>query len=74
MAIDTIFLCFCEDSDRNDGVKRPYYMSAGLKKFLDDSDRALKEEQAKKEGKETGGGGSTVSVKPAPTKDISDVD
>ena len=30
MAVDTIFLCFCEDSDRNDGVERPYYMSTGL--------------------------------------------
>ena len=30
MAVDTIFLCFCEDSDRNDGVNRPYYMSTGL--------------------------------------------
>jgi hypothetical protein len=30
MAIDTIFLCFCEDSDKNDGVKKPYYMSVGL--------------------------------------------
>jgi solute carrier family 44 protein 1 (choline transporter-like protein) len=30
MAIDTIFLCFCEDSDKNDGVKKPYYMSLGL--------------------------------------------
>ena len=30
MAVDTIFLCFCEDSDRNDGVERPYFMSTGL--------------------------------------------
>jgi solute carrier family 44 protein 1 (choline transporter-like protein) len=30
MAIDTIFLCFCEDSDRNDGISRPYFMSTGL--------------------------------------------
>ena len=30
MAIDTIFLCFCEDTDRNDGVKKPYFMSRGL--------------------------------------------
>ena len=27
MAIDTIFLCFCEDSSRNDGINKPYYMS-----------------------------------------------
>ena len=30
MAIDTIFLCFCEDSERNDGITKPYYMSVGL--------------------------------------------
>ena len=30
MAVDTIFLCFCEDSDKNDGIKKPYYMSKGL--------------------------------------------
>lgn len=30
MAIDTIFLCFCEDSDRNDGINKPYFMSKGL--------------------------------------------
>ena len=30
MAIDTIFLCFCEDSEQNDGVTKPYYMSKGL--------------------------------------------
>ena len=27
MAIDTIFLCFCEDCSRNDGINKPYYMS-----------------------------------------------
>ena len=30
MAIDTIFICFCEDSDRNDGIDKPYFMSKGL--------------------------------------------
>ena len=33
MAIDTIFLCFCEDSARNDGITRPYYMSK-VSKFV----------------------------------------
>ena len=40
MAIDTIFLCFCEGSARNDGITRPYYMSKvsyvvffGLRKY-----------------------------------------
>ncbi|XP_071476563.1 choline transporter-like protein 1, partial [Diadema antillarum] len=27
MAIDTLFLCFCEDCERNDGINKPYYMS-----------------------------------------------
>ncbi|KAJ3362267.1 hypothetical protein GGF32_006299 [Allomyces javanicus] len=31
MAIDTIFLCFCEDCERNDGSdEKPYYMSPDL--------------------------------------------
>jgi len=30
MAIDTIFLCFCEDCEMNDGLEKPYYMSKGL--------------------------------------------
>lgn len=36
MAIDTIFLCFCEDCERNDGsASRPYYMSEELQAFTD---------------------------------------
>ncbi|KAI9143407.1 plasma-membrane choline transporter-domain-containing protein [Paraphysoderma sedebokerense] len=32
MAIDTIFLSFCEDVERNDGsAEKPYFMPAGLK-------------------------------------------
>lgn len=37
MAVDTIFLCFLEDIERNDGTKeRPYYMTKtrNLRKFL----------------------------------------
>jgi len=30
MIIDTIFLCFCEDCEKNDGISRPYFMSRGL--------------------------------------------
>ena len=30
ITIDTIFLCFCEDCERNDGVSKPYYMSKNL--------------------------------------------
>ncbi|XP_018567705.1 choline transporter-like protein 1 [Anoplophora glabripennis] len=41
MAIDTIFLCFCEDCEQNDGLSRPYFMSRGLMEFVDNSKRAL---------------------------------
>ena len=35
MAVDTIFLCFLEDMERNDGTPaRPYYMSRGLQKVV----------------------------------------
>lgn len=41
MAIDTIFLSFCEDSERNDGITKPYYMSVGLMEFVENSSKAL---------------------------------
>ncbi|KAL4709780.1 hypothetical protein ACJJTC_001234 [Scirpophaga incertulas] len=35
MAVDTLFLCFLEDCERNDGSpEKPYYMSKGLMKIL----------------------------------------
>uniref|UniRef100_A0A3Q3DMM4 Choline transporter-like protein n=1 Tax=Hippocampus comes TaxID=109280 RepID=A0A3Q3DMM4_HIPCM len=35
MCVDTLFLCFCEDLERNDGsTVRPYYMSATLREIL----------------------------------------
>lgn len=30
MTIDTIFLCFCEDCEENNGVDKPYFMSRKL--------------------------------------------
>lgn len=40
MAIDTVFLCFCEDSERNDGsAQKPYYMEESLRKFVDDANK-----------------------------------
>lgn len=30
MTIDTLFLCFCEDCEINDGIDKPYFMSKGL--------------------------------------------
>ncbi|XP_017777299.1 PREDICTED: CTL-like protein 2 isoform X2 [Nicrophorus vespilloides] len=35
MAVDTLFLCFLEDNERNDGsAHRPYYMSKNLRAIL----------------------------------------
>ena len=35
MAVDTLFLCFLEDMERNDGTpERPYFMSKGLQKIV----------------------------------------
>ncbi|XP_056426516.1 choline transporter-like protein 2 isoform X4 [Hyla sarda] len=35
MCVDTLFLCFLEDLERNDGsTERPYYMSSNLQKLL----------------------------------------
>lgn len=41
MAIDTIFLCFCEDCEQNDGISRPYYMSKSLMSFVENSKKAM---------------------------------
>lgn len=30
MVIDTLFICFCEDCEKNDGVAKPYFMSRNL--------------------------------------------
>ncbi|KAF5305607.1 hypothetical protein FQR65_LT07687 [Abscondita terminalis] len=37
MAVDTIFICFCEDCNINDGMTRPYYMPASLMEFVEKS-------------------------------------
>uniref|UniRef100_A0A171AMW2 Choline transporter-like protein n=1 Tax=Triatoma infestans TaxID=30076 RepID=A0A171AMW2_TRIIF len=35
VAVDTLFLCFLEDCERNDGsVERPYFMSRNLRQIL----------------------------------------
>ncbi|XP_044756952.1 choline transporter-like protein 1 [Coccinella septempunctata] len=41
MIIDTIFLCFCEDCEKNDGIGRPYYMSRGLMSFVENSKKII---------------------------------
>ncbi|XP_025109658.1 choline transporter-like protein 1 isoform X2 [Pomacea canaliculata] len=37
MIIDAVFICFVEDCEMNDGVSKPYFMSMGLMKFLENS-------------------------------------
>ncbi|XP_035471999.2 choline transporter-like protein 2 isoform X2 [Scophthalmus maximus] len=65
MCVDTLFLCFCEDLERNDGsAARPYYMSSTLHEILwknkaedppssslqqDDEDVQSKQQQTKEE-------------------------
>lgn len=41
MIIDTIFICFCEDCEQNDGINRPYFMSRGLMEFIQNSKKAM---------------------------------
>ncbi|XP_068238990.1 choline transporter-like protein 4 isoform X3 [Palaemon carinicauda] len=44
MAVDTLFLCFLEDCERNDGTsEKPYYMSKDLMKILEKKNK-FKEE------------------------------
>ena len=45
MAVDTLFLCFLEDCERNDGsAEKPYFMSKDLMKILDKHNLKAKEE------------------------------
>ncbi|XP_058381689.1 choline transporter-like protein 2 isoform X3 [Diceros bicornis minor] len=40
MCVDTLFLCFLEDLERNDGsAERPYFMSSNLKKVLNKTNK-----------------------------------
>jgi solute carrier family 44 protein 1 (choline transporter-like protein) len=41
--IDTLFLCFCEDSCINDGMERPYYMSVNLMQYMEEAQKTTKE-------------------------------
>ncbi|RZB40218.1 choline transporter-like protein 1, partial [Asbolus verrucosus] len=42
-AIDTLFICFCEDSCMNDGMDRPYYMSVNLMQYIEDAKKTVKD-------------------------------
>uniref|UniRef100_A0A3P8W7Q4 Choline transporter-like protein n=1 Tax=Cynoglossus semilaevis TaxID=244447 RepID=A0A3P8W7Q4_CYNSE len=47
MCVDTLFLCFCEDLERNDGSSsRPYYMSPGLHRILHRGEEGSKSRSA----------------------------
>uniref|UniRef100_A0A674NNW4 Choline transporter-like protein n=1 Tax=Takifugu rubripes TaxID=31033 RepID=A0A674NNW4_TAKRU len=42
MCVDTLFLCFLEDLERNDGsLQKPYFMSRNLMKILNKSNKAV---------------------------------
>ncbi|XP_070177370.1 choline transporter-like protein 2 isoform X2 [Littorina saxatilis] len=44
MAVDTLFLCFLEDLERNDGsAEKPYFMSKGLMKILGKKNKPVTE-------------------------------
>ncbi|XP_059205567.1 choline transporter-like protein 4 [Centropristis striata] len=48
MAVDTLFLCFLEDLERNDGSQqKPYFMSKNLMKILNKSNKAPKKAKGK---------------------------
>ncbi|KAM6903606.1 choline transporter-like protein 4 [Lycodopsis pacificus] len=48
MCVDTLFLCFLEDLERNDGsLQKPYFMSKNLMKILNKSNKAPKKGEGK---------------------------
>lgn len=67
MTIDTIFICFCEDCERNDGISRPYYMSRGLMQFVQNSKKALEIRDAR-----SGKAWSENVTPPPPVKSVTE--
>ncbi|GFO29553.1 choline transporter-like protein 2 [Plakobranchus ocellatus] len=54
MAVDTLFLCFLEDLERNDGsAGKPYFMSKGLMKVLGKKNEKLSDPNEPKKGAKT---------------------
>ncbi|XP_034747160.1 choline transporter-like protein 4 [Etheostoma cragini] len=48
MCVDTLFLCFLEDLERNDGsLQKPYFMSKNLMKILNKSNKPQKKGKGK---------------------------
>jgi solute carrier family 44 protein 1 (choline transporter-like protein) len=65
MTIDTIFMCFCEDCEQNDGIAKPYYMSRNLMEFVQNSKNSLDLASVKKKDAAWNGssnGNGTVQV------------
>lgn len=62
MTIDTIFLCFCEDCERNDGIERPYYMSRGLMEFVQNSKQSLEKQSSKGKKNAWAGDGNVETI------------
>ncbi|XP_071119389.1 choline transporter-like protein 1 [Haliotis cracherodii] len=48
ITMDTIFLCFCEDCEENDGVTKPYFMSKNLMLFVNNVNKDAETREAKK--------------------------
>ncbi|XP_071836261.1 choline transporter-like protein 1 [Apostichopus japonicus] len=48
MVIDTLFICFCEDCEKNDGVAKPYFMSRNLMNFVENARKAKRLEASRK--------------------------
>ncbi|XP_019868006.1 choline transporter-like protein 1 [Aethina tumida] len=44
-AVDSIFICFCEDMLMNDGISKPYAMSKGLMEFIEKSKAVIGEKE-----------------------------
>ena len=40
MTVDTIFICFCEDREQNDGNSRPYFMSVRMMEVMQELKQA----------------------------------
>lgn len=45
-AIDSMFLCFMEDKERNDGIINPMYASKGLQKFIEKNSQVNENEDS----------------------------
>ncbi|KAL4647949.1 choline transporter-like protein 2 isoform X1 [Arapaima gigas] len=68
MCVDTLFLCFCEDLERNDGsTNRPYFMSPELRDILSvsktDEEDGQMEDEAQAEAQDQGQEDQEIELK-----------